>query len=62
MKCDKIVQQFAELLKPIVDTVDRRGLKKHFLKKHLSDVKRFYKWLDDTAVAKRSGREVHTAL
>ncbi|HMD86245.1 MAG TPA: IS66 family transposase [Terriglobia bacterium] len=40
-----IVQQFAELLKPIVDTVDRHGLKKHFLKKHLSDVKRFYKWL-----------------
>jgi predicted RecB family nuclease len=41
----QIVQHFADLLKPIVDTVDRRGLKKHFLKKHLSDVKRFYKWL-----------------
>jgi hypothetical protein len=41
----QIVQQFSELLKPIVETVDRRGLKKHFLKKHLSDVKRFYKWL-----------------
>jgi hypothetical protein len=26
----QIVQQFAELLKPIVDTVDRRGLEKHF--------------------------------
>jgi hypothetical protein len=41
----QIVQQFAELLKPIVDTVDQRGLRKHFLKKHLSDVERFYKWL-----------------
>lgn len=41
----QIVQRFAELLKPIVDTVDRRGLKKRFLKKHLADVKRFYKWL-----------------
>lgn len=41
----QIVQRFAELLKPIVDTVDRRGLKRHFLKKHLSDVKQFYKWL-----------------
>ena len=41
----QIVHQFAELLRPIVDTVDRRGLKKHFLKKHVSDVKRFYKWL-----------------
>jgi hypothetical protein len=31
--------------RPVVDTVDRRGLKRHFLKKHVSDVKRFYKWL-----------------
>jgi hypothetical protein len=41
----ELVQQFGELLRPIVDTIDRRGLKKRFLKKHLSDVKRFYKWL-----------------
>jgi len=41
----QIVQQFAELLRPIVDTVDQRGLKKHFLKKHILEVKRFYKWL-----------------
>jgi predicted RecB family nuclease len=41
----QIIQQFAVLLKPIVATVDRRGLRKHFLKKYLSDVKRFYKWL-----------------
>jgi len=41
----QIVQRFAELLRPIVDTVDRRGLKKRFLKRHLADVKRFYKWL-----------------
>ena len=41
----QIVQQFGNLLRPIIDTVDRRGLKKHFLRKHLSDVERFYKWL-----------------
>jgi predicted RecB family nuclease len=41
----QIVQQFADLLRPIIDTVDKRGLKKRFLKKHLADVKRFYKWL-----------------
>jgi site-specific recombinase XerC len=29
----------------IIDTVDRRGLKKRFLKKHLTDVERFYRWL-----------------
>ena len=27
----QIVQQFGDLLRPIIDTVDRRGLKKHFL-------------------------------
>src|ERR1022692_1361960 len=41
----QIVQRFGELLRLIVDTIDRRGLKKHFLNKHLPDVKRFYKWL-----------------
>jgi hypothetical protein len=41
----QIVQQFSELLRPIIDTVDQRGLKKRFLKKHLADVKRFYTWL-----------------
>jgi len=41
----QIVQQFGALLKQIVDTIDRHGLKKHFLNKHLCDVKRFYRWL-----------------
>ncbi|WP_036048529.1 IS66 family transposase [Bradyrhizobium sp. Tv2a-2] len=38
-----IVREFAGLLKPIVDTVDRRGLKKRFLGKHQLDVERFYR-------------------
>jgi len=38
-----IVRGFAVLLKSIVDTVDRRGLKKRFLGKHQSDVERFYR-------------------
>jgi predicted RecB family nuclease len=37
---------FAGLLKPMVETIDRRGLKKHFLRKHLVDVNRFYRFLD----------------
>jgi len=41
----QIVQQFGDLLKQIVDTIDRHGLKKYFLNKHLCDVERFYKWL-----------------
>jgi Transposase IS66 family len=38
-----IVREFAVLLKSIVDTVDRRGLKKRFLGKHQLDVERFYR-------------------
>jgi predicted RecB family nuclease len=37
-----LVKTFGELLKRIVDEVHRRGLKTHFLKKYLSDVRRFY--------------------
>jgi transposase-like protein len=36
---------FAGLLKPMVETIDRRGLKKHFLRKHLIKVDRFYRFL-----------------
>src|SRR5260370_35643981 len=37
---------FAALLKPIVETIDRRGLRTHFLRKHLGEVERFYGFLD----------------
>src|SRR5262249_34085851 len=32
----------------MVETVDRHGLKKHFLKKHLTSVERFYRQLERT--------------
>jgi predicted RecB family nuclease len=38
-----LVREFAVLLKSIVDTIDRRGLKKRFLAKHRLDVERFYR-------------------
>jgi predicted RecB family nuclease len=41
----KIVQQFGELLRLIVATVDRFRLKKRFLHRHVADVQRFYRWL-----------------
>jgi hypothetical protein len=41
----QIVRNFAALLKPMVETVDRFGLKRHYLKKHLVNVRRFYKWV-----------------
>jgi hypothetical protein len=37
---------FAGLLRPMVETIDQRGLKKYFLRKHLADVNRFYRFLD----------------
>ncbi len=43
-----IVRGFAELLRPMVETVDRFGLKQHFLRKHLVPVERFYQGLTKT--------------
>ncbi len=42
----RLASEFIGLLKPIIDTVDRRGLKKRFLGKHNRFVNRFYKRLD----------------
>ena len=42
----KIVIEFGNLLKPMIETVDKYGLKKHFLKKHLNRVDRFYSDLE----------------
>ena len=42
------MKSFASLLNNIVQTIDRRGLKRHFLRKHLSDVKRFYRQFSRT--------------
>jgi hypothetical protein len=41
-----IAVSFAGLLKPMVDTIDQRGLKKRVLHKHLVAVKRFYRFID----------------
>lgn len=38
----QVVQEFATLLKPIIDTIDRFGLKARFLRKHKLAVIRFY--------------------
>src|SRR6266851_3003008 len=37
-----LVHEFTALLKPVIETVDRFGLKTHFLKKHKVEVARFY--------------------
>lgn len=39
---------FSDLLKPMVDTIDRHGLKKRSLRKHIVEVEHFFKFLDVT--------------
>ena len=41
----QIVTSFADLLKAVIETVDRHGLKKYYLRKHLRHVTRFYREL-----------------
>lgn len=42
----QIVTAFGFLLKKVIETVDRYGLKNHYLKKHLTGVNRFYRELE----------------
>jgi predicted RecB family nuclease len=42
----RLVSDFSSLLRSMVETVDRRGLKKRFLARHRAPIKRFYDRLD----------------
>jgi len=53
-----LVKSFADLVKPMVDTVDRHGLKSHFLRKHLVFVERFYKQLSGTDFQSEAARAI----
>jgi transposase-like protein len=44
-----LVKGFANLVRPMVETVDRHGLKSYFLRKHLVAVNRFYRQISGTA-------------
>jgi predicted RecB family nuclease len=41
----EVVKSFATLLRPMIETIDRYGLKVHYLRKYLRSVERFYKLL-----------------
>ncbi len=53
-----LVKSFADLVKPMVETVDRHGLKSYFLRKHLVSVDRFYRRLSGTDVQNESARAI----
>jgi hypothetical protein len=46
----QLASDFTRLLKPMVETVDRHGLKRRFLGRHRSSVHRFYGRLTDCSV------------
>jgi hypothetical protein len=51
-----LVRSFANLVKQIVETVDRHGLKSRFLRKHLVSVRRFYRHLSKTDLQSEPAR------
>ncbi len=53
---------FAVLLKPMVETVDRYGLKTRFLRKHLSAVDRFYRQISDVPLQSEIAIQVKERL
>ena len=58
----RLVGDFTGLVKPMVETVDRRGLKKHFLGKHRISVDRFYKRLADSLITSEAAEKARRAL
>jgi predicted RecB family nuclease len=46
----RLAQSFADLVRPMVGTVDRHGLKSHFLRKHRVSVDRFYRQFSTMAL------------
>jgi predicted RecB family nuclease len=54
----RLAGDFARLLKPIVETVDRRGLRKRYLGKHRGSVHRFYNRLADCFVTSEAAEKL----
>jgi len=58
----KLVSEFAALLKPMIETVDRFGLKTRFLRRHKDDVHRFFKRLSRWECQSETGRKCKQRL
>ena len=54
----QLAGNFAGVVKPIIETVDRRGLKKRFLGKFRNSIDQFYKGLVDDDVSEAAGKLV----
>jgi hypothetical protein len=58
----RLAQAFAGLVRPMVETVDRYGLKSHFLRKHRVYVDRFYQQLSTTALHSEAAGKLRSRL
>jgi hypothetical protein len=41
----KIATEYASLIRQMIETIDKQGLKKRFLTRHVSEVEKFFRWL-----------------
>ena len=57
-----IARPFTTLLKTIIDTVDKYGLKKRNLQKHNDDVDRFYKKIEESEYSSEAAKKYQTRL
>jgi hypothetical protein len=53
---------FTVLLKPMVETIDRYGLKSPFLKKHLPSVKRLYRQISESNLQSETAAKLKERL
>lgn len=57
-----LVKEFADLLRPMIETIDRHGLKKYFLKRHRVFVDRFYRKLGKSKVTSEAAKKCMVRL
>jgi predicted RecB family nuclease len=58
----QLAQGLVAVLKPIIDTIDRYGLKRHYLHKHKENVERFFRHLTGQAYGSEVARKYQKRL
>src|ERR1017187_9357469 len=61
-RVETTLRAFTLLLKPMVESIDRFGLKSRFLKKHLPSVKRFYREINESNLQSEGATKVRERL
>ncbi len=58
----QLALNFTGLLKPMVETIDRYGLKSRFLKKHLPSVRQFYRRISESNLQSEGAAKIKARL